>query len=104
MSSSTKGNASARANGIANVMRKEAAFENKLNHVRHVENQIQYADAVAEAMFEKTKEYVAQEVPKLIQAELAKPSSHFKVLTKVDEKSLKESKRTIVDFLKSIFH
>ncbi len=36
--------------GIAGVMRQEAAFENKPNHMRHVENQIKYADAVGEAV------------------------------------------------------
>lgn len=44
--------------GIARTMRLQAAFEGKDNHVRHVENQIQYADAVAEAAFQKMKAYV----------------------------------------------
>lgn len=104
MSSSTMSNSSARAHGIASVMRKEAAFENKPNHMRHVENQIKYADAVGEATFEKMKTWIAQELPKMIQAELSKPSNQIKVQARVDQNSLKETKRTISDFLKSIFH
>ena len=51
--------ANGRANGIARTMRMQAAFEGKDNHVQHVENQIAYADAVAEAVFEKMKAWVA---------------------------------------------
>ena len=57
----------ARAYGIARTMQMQAAWEGKDNHVRHVENQIAYADAVAEAALEQMKEWVAQQVPKMIQ-------------------------------------
>lgn len=90
--------------GIAGVMRQEAAFENKPNHMRHVENQIRYADAVGEAVSQELKEWVMKEVPVLIQKELSKPQNQVKVVAKVDEKSLSDAKRKISDMLKSIFH
>ncbi len=40
------------AQGIADVMKTEAAWENKPNHMRHVEHQIEYANAVGEAVFQ----------------------------------------------------
>ncbi len=96
--------ANSRAYGIARTMRMEAAWEGKDNHSRHVENQIAYADAVGEATFEKMKAWVAQQVPKMIQQELSKPSNQVKVVAKVDEKSLSDAKRKITDMLKSLFH
>ena len=92
------------AYGIARTMRMEAAFEEKDNHTRHVENQIAYADAVAEAAFEKMKAWVMKEVPALIQKELSKPQNQVKVVAKVDEKSLSDAKKKITDMLKSLFH
>ena len=92
------------AYGIADVMRKEAAWENKPNHMRHVENQIKYADAVGEAVTQELKEWVMKELPALIQKELSKPQNQVKVVAKVDEKSLSDAKRKISDMLKSIFH
>ena len=81
----------------------QAAWEGKDNHTRHVENQIAYADAVAEAAFERMKAWVMAELPGLIQKELSKPQSQVKIQAKVDEKSLSEAKRKISDMFKSIF-
>ena len=92
-----------RAYGIARTMRMQAAWEGKDNHTRHVENQIAYADAVAEAAFERMKAWVMAELPGLIQKELSKPQSQVKIQAKVDEKSLSEAKRKISDMFKSIF-
>ena len=62
--------ASGRAAGIANVMRTEAAFENKPNHMRHVENQINYTNAQCEATALQLKSWVLAEVPKIVRQEL----------------------------------
>ena len=97
-----------RATGIAHVMRVEAAAENKANHVRHVEHQIEYTNAACEAtkkeLMEWVKELLAKELPGMIQKELSKPSGQVKVQAKVDEKSLSDCKKKITDMLKSIFH
>ena len=93
-----------RAQGIAGVMKSEAAWENKPNHMRHVEHQIEYANAVGEAVFQQMKAYIDKELPGMIQKELSKPSSQVKVVAKVDEKSLNEAKKKISDLFKSIFH
>lgn len=61
-----------RASTIASTMRKEAAFENKPNHVRHVENQIKYADSVGEAVTQELKEWIAAELPIMIAKEVEK--------------------------------
>ena len=93
-----------RAGGIASVMKTEAAWENKPNHMRHVEHQIEYANAVGEAVMQQMKEWIAKELPMMIQKELSKPNNKIKIETKVDEKSLSDAKRKITDMLKSIFH
>lgn len=72
--------------------------------MRHVENQIKYADAVGEAVMQELKEWVMKEMPLMIQKELSKPQNQVKVVAKVDEKSLSDAKRKISDMLKSIFH
>ena len=73
----------ARAAGIARVMQTEAAAENKENHIRHVEHQIEYTNAACEAtkkeLMEWVKELIAKELPGMIQNELSKPSSQVKV-------------------------
>lgn len=93
-----------RAAGIAHVMKTEAAFENKPNHVRHVQHQIEYTDAMCEATEMEIKEWVAKEVPKMIRAEISKLNQNAKMQVKVDERSLMEAKKKITDMLKSIFH
>ena len=93
-----------RAAGIAHVMRAEAAAENKPNHVRHVEHQIEYTNAACEAIKKELMEWTAKELPAMIQKELSKPNNQVKVQAKVDEKSLSDCKRKITDMLKSIFH
>ena len=93
-----------RASAIAGVMRQEAAFENKPNHVRHVENQIRYADSVGEAVTQEIKEWVVKELPTMIAKEVEKNMQKSQVQVKVDEKSLAEAKRKISDLFKSIFH
>ena len=93
-----------KALGIAGVMRQEAAFENKPNHMRHVENQIKYADAVGEAVMQELKEWVMKEVPQMIAKEVEKYMQKPQVKVKVDERSLSEAKRKISDMLKSLFH
>ena len=90
--------------GIAGVMRQEAAFENKPNHMRHVENQIRYADAVGEAVTQEIKEWIMKELPQMIAKEVEKYMQKPQVKVKVDERSLSEAKRKISDMLKSIFH
>ncbi len=92
------------ANAIASVMRQEASFENKPNHVRHVENQIKYADSVGEAVTQEIKEWVVKELPTMIAKEVEKNMQKSQVQVKVDEKSLAEAKRKISDLFKSIFH
>ena len=92
------------AYGIASVMRQEAAFENKPNHMRHVENQIRYADAVGEAVTQEIKEWIMKELPQMIAKEVEKYMQKPQVKVKMDERSLSEAKRKISDMLKSIFH
>ena len=93
-----------RASAIAGVMRQEAAFENKPNHVRHVENQIKYADSVGEAVMQELKEWVMKEMPKMIQKAVEEYMQKPQIKIKVDERSLAETKRKISDLFKSIFH
>ena len=104
MSQSTEDVASARAAAISHVMRTEAAFENKPNHMRHVENQINYTDAQCTATEQRVKAWVSSEVPKMVQLALKDPKNHATIEAKVDEKSLSEAKRKITDMIKSIFH
>ena len=49
-----------KAHFIANKMRTEAALEGKPNHERHIENMIQYADAVAEAAVQQAMAQIKQ--------------------------------------------
>lgn len=98
--SAARGNASA----IAGVMRKEAAFENKPNHLRHVENQIRYADAIGQAAVEEVKAWVMKELPQMVQKAVEDSVRQQQVKVKVDEGSLAEAKRKINDLFKSIFH
>ena len=91
------------ARAIAHVMTTEASFENKPNHVRHVQHQIDYTNAVGNAVFQQMKAWIAKELPAMIQKELSKPQSQVKVQAKLDEKSLADAKRKISDMLKSIF-
>ena len=104
MSLSTADIASGRAATISHVMRTEAAFENKPNHMRHVENQINYTDAQCAATELRMKAWVAAEVPKIVQRALKDPKNQATIEAKVDEKSLSEAKRKITDMIKSIFH
>ena len=95
--------AKGKARFIANKMRMEAALEGKPNHERHVENMIQYADAVAEAAVQQATVQMRQELPLLIQQELAKEQNRPKIVAQVDEKSVATAKKKIADMIKSIF-
>ena len=59
-------------------MRLEAALEGKPNHERHVENMIKYADAIAEAAAQQAMAQIKQELPLLVQQELAKEQNRPK--------------------------
>ena len=104
MSLSTADIASGRAATISHVMRTEAAFENKPNHMRHVENQIRYTDAQCAATELRIKAWVASEVPKIVQRVLKDPKNQATIEAKIDEKSLAEAQKKITDMIKSIFH
>lgn len=104
MGLSTADIASDRAAVISHVMRTEAQLENQPNHMRHVENQIRYADAVGEAVTQEIKEWIMKELPQMIAKEVEKYMQKPQVKVKVDERSLSEAKRKISDMLKSIFH
>ena len=92
------------ANAIASVMRQEASFENKPNHVRHVENQIKYADSVGEAVTQEIKEWVAKELPIMIAKEVEKYMQKPQVKIKVDERSFAEARKKVNELFRSIFH
>ena len=96
--------ASSRAMMIAHRMQLEASAENKPNHIRHVQNQIDYANAVAEAYNARWEQWVKTELPKLIDERIEKYMKHGTIEAKVDEKSLQEAKRKISDMFKSVFH
>ena len=85
-----------RARSIEHTMQMEAAAEGKPNHVRHVQHQIDYADAMAEHNFKRMQEWVRQEVPKLVRQEIQKQT----VQVELDEKSVNEVKRKVSDLLK----
>ncbi len=93
-----------RAAGIAHTMRAQAAFENKPNHVQHVENQIAYADSVGEAVSQELKEWVMKEMPMMIEKAVEKYMQKPTVKVKVDEHSLAETKNKISSMLRSLFH
>ena len=93
-----------RASAIAGAMRTEAAFENKPNHVRHVENQIRYADSVGEAVTQEIKEWVAKELPIMIAKEVEKYMQKPQVKIKVDERSFAEARKKVSELFRSIFH
>lgn len=93
-----------RAMVIAHKMQLEAAFENKPNHVRHVQNQIDYANAVAEAYNARWEQWVKTELPKMIGDCVDMRMKNGTIEAKVDEKSLQETKKKITEMLKSIFH
>ena len=96
--------ASGKAMGIAHKMHVEAAFENKPNHVRHVQNQIDYTNAVAEAYNARWEEWAKSALPKLIDERIALFMKQSTIEPKVDEKSLQAAKKKITDMLNSIFH
>ena len=93
-----------RAHSIAGTMRTEAGFENKPNHVRHVENQIRYADSVGEAVTQEIKEWVAKELPIMIAKEVEKYMQKPQIKVKVDERSFAEAKKKVSELFRSIFH
>ena len=95
--------AGARAIMIAHQMKLQAAAEKHPQHERHVENQINYANAVAEAYNDNWKLWVERDLPKLIDQEIEKYMRQSKIEPKVDEKSLAEAKRKITEMVKSIF-
>ena len=84
-------------------MKLQAAAEKHPQHERHVENQINYANAVAEAYNDNWKLWVERDLPKLIDQEIEKYMKTSKIEAKVDEKSLAEVKKKISEMVKSIF-
>ena len=84
-------------------MKMQAAAEKHPQHERHVDNQINYANAVAEAYNDNWKMWVERDLPKLIDQEIEKYMRQSKIEPKVDEKSLAEAKRKITEMVKSIF-
>lgn len=95
--------AGARAIMLAHQMKLQAAAEKHPQHERHVDNQINYANAVAEAYNDNWKLWVERDLPKLIDQEIEKYMRQSKIEPKVDEKSLAEAKRKITEMVKSIF-
>ena len=95
--------AGARAMMVAHQMKLQAAAENHPQHERHVDNQINYTNAVAEAYNHNWELWVQKELPHLIEQEIEKYFKHSKIEPKVDEKSLAEAKKKIADVLKSLF-
>ena len=68
-----------------------------------MDNQINYANAVAEAYNENWKLWVEKDLPRLIDQEIEKFMKTSKIEPKVDEKSLNEVKKKITEMVKSIF-
>lgn len=68
-----------------------------------MDNQINYANAVAEAYNENWKLWVEKDLPRLIDQEIEKFMKTSKIEAKVDEKSLNEVKKKITEMVKSIF-
>ena len=95
--------ASGRAMAIASNMQLEAAFENKPNHVRHVQNQINYTNAVAEAYNAHWEQWATSTLPKLIDERIAAFMKNSTIEPTVDEKSLQACKKKITAMLDSIF-
>ena len=95
--------ASSRAFGSAHTMQTEAAFEGKPNHVRHVQNQIDYTNAVAEAYNARWEQWASSDLPKLIDERIAAFMKNSTIEPKVDEKSLQACKKKITAMLDSIF-
>lgn len=95
--------ASGQAMAIAHVMQTEAAFENKPNHVRHVQNQIDYTNAVAEAYNARWEQWAKTALPKMIDERIALFLKQSTIEPTVDEKSLQAAKKKITDMLNSIF-
>ena len=92
-----------RAIGIAHKMNLEALIENKPNHVIHVQNQIDYTNAVAEAYNARWEQWAKSELPKLIDERIAAFMKNSTIEPKVDEKSLQACKKKITAMLDSIF-
>ena len=92
-----------RAMAIVHTMHMEAAVENKPNHVRHVQNQIDYTNAVAEAYNAQWEQWARTELPKLIDERIAAFMKNSTIEPKVDEKSLQTCKQKITAMLDSIF-
>ena len=84
-------------------MKMQAAAEKHPQHERHVDNQINYANAVAEAYNENWKLWVEKDLPRLIDQEIENYMKTSKIEAKVDEKSLAEVKKKITEMVKSIF-
>ena len=68
-----------------------------------MDNQINYANAVAEAYNENWKLWVEKDLPRLIDQEIEKYMKTSKIEAKVDEESLAEVKKKITEMVKSIF-
>ena len=97
------GNVGARAFALAYTMQFEAAAEGNPNHVRHVQNQVNYTNAVAEAYNAHWEQWAATVLPKLIDERIAAFMKNSTIEPKVDEKSLQTCKQKITAMLDSIF-
>lgn len=88
---------------IAHQMQLQAAVEGKPNHIQHVENQIDYTNAIAETYNEQWKQWVSTELPKMVRHEVEKCLNAREIQIKVDEQSVKTARATVSDLMKSIF-
>ena len=88
---------------IAHQMQLQAAVEGKPNHIQHVENQIDYTNAIAETYNEQWKQWVSTELPKMVHQEVERCLNSREIRIKVDEQSVRTARATVRDLMKSIF-
>ncbi len=88
---------------IAHQMQLQAAVEGKPNHIQHVENQIDYTNAIAETYNEQWKQWVSTELPKMVHQEVERCLNSREIRIKVDEQSVRTARATVSDLMKSIF-
>ena len=88
---------------IAHQMQLQAPVEGKPNHIQHVENQIDYTNAIAETYNEQWKQWVSTELPKMVHQEVERCLNSREIRIKVDEQSVRTARATVSDLMKSIF-
>ena len=81
----------------------EAIAEKHPQHVMHVKHQIDYANAVAEAYNEQWKQWIATELPKMIDEEIDRYLAQSKAQIKLDEKSVRDVRTKVHELLRSLF-